>query len=156
VIRRLHHVGILTHDLDAMLAHYLELLAVDRPGITEIERPGLRLRTTMVATGPGADTPFLQLIEPHVGPGVMELADGGEGALFEIAFEVVGLAELTETLADRGIRPEDFSGRPIAGPFAMASSGNHYAYLPSSLTRGTRTELIEPVSPSPSAERGSS
>ena len=151
MIQRLHHVGILTHDLDAMLAHYLDLLGVERPPISVVDRPDLRLRTTMIATGRVGITPFLQIIEPHLGPGVQELADGGEGTLFEIAFEVAGLEELTSELRDRGIHPEDFSGRPLDSPFATAASGNHYAYLPKGSTRGTRTELIEPVAPSPPA-----
>lgn len=144
MIRRLHHVGILTDDIDAMLSHYVALLGVERPAITDVDRPDLRLRTTMVRTGPDATT-FLQLIEPHLGPGVSELAAGGDGTLFEIAFEVDGLAELTGTLRSQGIGPEDFVGQRLEGPFATAASGNRFAYLPVTASQGTRTELIEPV-----------
>jgi catechol 2,3-dioxygenase-like lactoylglutathione lyase family enzyme len=145
VIRRLHHVGVLTSDIDAMLSHYVALLGVERPAITVVDRADLRLRTTMVATGPDATT-YLQLIEPAVGPGVAELARGGDGTLFEIAFEVDGLADVTASLRDQGIEPEDFVGQPLEGPFATAASGNRFAYLPIAATRGTRTELIEPTS----------
>jgi catechol 2,3-dioxygenase-like lactoylglutathione lyase family enzyme len=144
VIRRLHHVGVLTDDIEAMLTYYAALLGVARPPITNVERPRLRLRTAMIPTGPDATT-YLQIIEPRLGPGVAELADHGNGALFEIAFEVDDLPALTQALRGQGVEPEDFAGQPLDGPFAVAASGNRFAYLPSAATRGTRTELIEPV-----------
>lgn len=153
MIRRLHHVAILTDDIEAMVSHYVAMLGVGRPTITDVDRPDLRLRTAMVPSGPEATT-YLQIIEPRIGAGVRELAEGGNGTLFEIAFEVDDLASVTATLRGQGVRPEDFAGRPLDVPFATATSGNRFAYLPIGSTRGTRTELIEPVAIPRAAQEG--
>jgi catechol 2,3-dioxygenase-like lactoylglutathione lyase family enzyme len=153
VIRRLHHVAILTDDIEGTVSHYVAMLQVQRPLITDVDRPDLQLRTAMVPTGPDATT-YIQIIEPRRGAGVKELAERGNGSLFEIAFEVDDLARLTATMRDQGVAPLDFAGQPLDGPFATAASGNRFAYLPLGTTRGTRTELIEPMTVPGSASEG--
>jgi NAD(P)-dependent dehydrogenase (short-subunit alcohol dehydrogenase family) len=149
-IRRLHHVGILTHSIDQLIEHYVALLGVDRPEVRAIDRPGMKLRTTMVATGPGSDT-YLQLIEPEVGPGVDELARGGDGTLFELAFAVDDISTASEAFRSNGTIPTDMPGSPIDSAFLTALSGSRYFYLPREAGAGTRTEIFEPVRPVPTA-----
>jgi NAD(P)-dependent dehydrogenase (short-subunit alcohol dehydrogenase family) len=149
-IRRLHHVAILTHSIERSVEHYVGLLGVARPEVRSVDRPGLKLRTTMVATGPGADT-WIQLIEPEIGPGVDELARGGNGTLFEVAFEVDDIAAASMAYRADGAKPLDLAGDPIEADYLTASSGARYFYLPPAASDGTRTEIYEPATSAASA-----
>ena len=143
-IRRLHHVAILTRSIERSVDHYVHLLGVERPEIRAVDRPGLKLRTTMVATGPGADT-RIQLIEPEIGPGVEELAKGGDGTLFEVAFEVGDIAAAATAYRVAGTEPQDLAGDRLDVDYLTAASGARYFYVPSEASDGTRTEIYEPV-----------
>lgn len=145
-IRRLNHVAVLTRSIERSVDHYVALLGVERPVIRDVDRPGLKLRTAMLRTGPGAES-SLQLIEPAVGPGVAELEAGGDGTLFELAFEVDDIAAASQAFRAAGIAPRDLLGEPIEDAYLTAASGSRYFYLPSDANLGTRTEIFEPVPP---------
>jgi NAD(P)-dependent dehydrogenase (short-subunit alcohol dehydrogenase family) len=98
----------------------------------------------MVATGPGADT-RIQLIEPEIGPGVEELARGGDGTLFEVAFEVGDIAAAATAYRVAGTEPQDLAGDRLEVDYLTAASGARYFYVPSEASDGTRTEIYEPV-----------
>jgi NAD(P)-dependent dehydrogenase (short-subunit alcohol dehydrogenase family) len=145
-IRRLNHVAILTGSIERTLDHYVSLLGVERPAILDVDRPGVKLRTTMVRTGPHAET-SLQLIQPEIGPGVDELARGGDGTLYEIAFEVDDIGSTARSFRSDGVAPRDLLGQEIESEYLTAASGSRYFYLPTDATLGTRTEILGPVAP---------
>jgi len=150
--RRLHHVAILTKNIDRAVEHYARLLGADRPEIRSVDAPGMRLRTTMVR--PGSDpSASIQLIEPDVGPGVNELERDGEGSLYEVAWEVEDVDAAAHGMVAAGARLVDMAERPIDAP-VTARSGSRYFYLDREDTRGTRTEVLQPLAsqaPSPGA-----
>lgn len=149
-LRRLHHVAILTGDIEAALDRLVDLLRVDRPEVRTVERDGLRLRTTMLRAGRDSDAQ-LQLIEPHVGPGVEELANGGEGTIYEIAFEAADIDRAATTMRSDGAALVDLVGAPVDGPLT-AASGNRYFYVDRASTGGLRLEVIaEPAVARPTA-----
>ncbi len=86
VIVKLHHVAILSSDVDALAARLQETLGLPAaPPARAVSSDRVELRTTMLPVGNGT---YLQLFEPHRGPGVAELQAGGDGALYEVAFQV--------------------------------------------------------------------
>lgn len=146
----LHHVGLVTRDIESTLDRLVSLLGVERPEIRDIDRPDLRLRTTMVRAGQGSDV-MIQLIEPHLGAGVEELERDGEGALVELAFQVGDIDTVASVVRADGGRIEDVTGAPIEGPLT-AGSGNRYMYLDRALTGGTRVEVIQASRPTTGPE----
>jgi NAD(P)-dependent dehydrogenase (short-subunit alcohol dehydrogenase family) len=141
-IRRLDHVAILTRSMERSIEHYADFLGVERPLIRDIDRPGLKLRTAMIRAGKESDA-HIQLIEPAVGPGVVELQRDGDGAIFEIAFEVEDIDEAADLLLAGGARLEDIRANAVDGPLT-AASGNRFFYLSRDHTQGTRTEIVQP------------
>jgi catechol 2,3-dioxygenase-like lactoylglutathione lyase family enzyme len=141
-ITRVHHVGVLTRDIEAAVETYAGLLGNRPPRVVDVKRPGVQLRSAMIPVGAESGT-HVQLIQPIEGPGVLELGTGGEGTLYEIAFEVADIAAAAAAMRASGERPTDVAGLEFDGPYLVASSGNRYFYLQPSERRGTRLELIE-------------
>jgi hypothetical protein len=143
LIQQLHHVCILTADVEALGGRLHDALGLPLPPPARVvSGPTLELRTAMLPIGNGT---YLQLLEPHSGPGVAELAAAGEGALFEVAFKVDSADHAAKEAANRGITPTSLSGLPLENGYAVAGSGSRYLYLPSTSTGGVRVELIEPA-----------
>jgi catechol 2,3-dioxygenase-like lactoylglutathione lyase family enzyme len=143
-IKRIHHVGILTADIEAAVASYALLLGNRPPRIVDVARPTVRLRSAMIPVGDGSGT-HVQLIQPVEGPGVDELQKGGDGVLYEVAFEVADIAGANKAARAAGEVPTDLAGNDFEGPYLTASSGSRYFYLQPTTRRGTRLELIEVV-----------
>jgi hypothetical protein len=143
MIRQLHHVCILTADVERLSVQLTGLLGLDpSPTPRVVSAEPLELRTVMLPVGNGT---FLQLLEPRRGPGVAELASGGEGALYEVAFEVDRAEDAARAVESLGVVPEDMAGSRLPGGYATAGSGSRFLYLPRGATSGVRIELIEPV-----------
>ena len=149
MIRRLHHVGIVTANLEAALSHYAEVFGCEVPRILSVDKPRIKLRTAMLSIGES----HLQLIEPESGPGVDDLKGGGEGTIFEIALEVSDIEEMYHRMKAQNIEPVDFVGEPLRTKFLVASSGNRYFYLPRDKMRGTLIEIYQVMLQKPSEEK---
>lgn len=147
-IRRIHHVAVVTSNLEAAIVHYVNALKCEPGPIRTIDRPGARFRTAMLPVCQGADT-FVQLIEPSEGPGTGELERNGEGALLEIGFEVGDIAEAGRQLQDAGTHLRDVAGENIETEYLTSSFGNRYAFLHPNDMRGTRIELVQVMSTGP-------
>ena len=145
MIRRLHHVGIVTANIEQTLRFYVTALGCDAVNIVRVDKPGLKLKTAMVPLGAGSGT-HLQLIEPEVGIGVRELAEQGDGAIIEMALEVDDIEKAHDRMHRREIPPVSILGEPLREKFVTAASGNKYFYLPKAKTRGTSIEFIEVAS----------
>lgn len=144
MITNLHHVAILTSNIEDAIQFYTNLLGCQSPRIAEVDRPGVKLKSAMLPIGPTGDT-YLQLIEPSEGPGVAELERGGEGTLFEVGFQVDDLADLHDQMDAREIRPQGLAGDSIGGKFIESKFGNRYFFLPKDKTRGTRLEFVQVI-----------
>jgi catechol 2,3-dioxygenase-like lactoylglutathione lyase family enzyme len=141
-ITRLHHVGILVADIDAAVEVYAGLLQNRPPRIVDVAREAIRLRSAMIPVGHSSGT-YIQLIQPQEGPGVDEMAEGGEGVLFEVAFEVEDVEAAVVAARRAGDTPSDLAGIPIEGSYLTASSGNRYFYLQPTHSRATLMEFIQ-------------
>jgi NAD(P)-dependent dehydrogenase (short-subunit alcohol dehydrogenase family) len=129
--------------MERALDRYQRLVDAEKPDIRSVEASGMRLRTAMLR--PGAEpTAAIQLIEPHVGPGVDELARNGEGTLYEVAWEVEDADAAAGAMRAAGATLRDLAGNVIEGP-VTARSGSRYFYLDSDATGGTRMEVIQPA-----------
>ena len=144
MITNLHHVAILTSNIEDAIQFYTNLLGCQSPRIAEVDRPGVKLKSAMLPIGPTGDT-YIQLIEPSEGPGVAELERGGEGTLFEVGFQVDDLADLHDQMDVREIRPQDLAGDSIEDKFIESKFGNRYFFLPKDKTRGTRLEFVQVI-----------
>ena len=142
MISGLHHVAVLTADIDAAVAQYVALLGGQTPRQVLVDRPGVKLKSAMLPLGKTGAT-FLQIIQPIEGPGVEELQRGGEGALFEVGFKVEDIEDFNGTLRARGASPLDLAERPITQNFIPSKYGNRYSFVPRSITRGTRVEIVQ-------------
>ena len=126
--RGIHHVAILTRDIEAAIAHYVSVLHFVPGPIRSVERPGARFRTAMLPVSPGADA-YVQLIEPSEGPGVAELAHGGEGALLEVGFQVEDMEEVSRQLGAAGRPAVDITGEELTTNYLTSSFGNRYVFF---------------------------
>ena len=142
MITNLHHVAILTSNLDEAITYYVDLLDCQEPKIAEVDKPGMKLRSAMLPIGPSGDT-FLQIIEPELGPGVKELAQDGEGTLFEMAFQTDDIEDFADKMLDRGITPSNIAEQPIQEKYIQSKFGNRYFILPGKQLRGTRVEVVQ-------------
>jgi catechol 2,3-dioxygenase-like lactoylglutathione lyase family enzyme len=142
MLRKLHHVGVVTADIDQAICHYVETFGCKPPNVVAVDKPGIKLRTAMLAIG-SENANYLQLIEPEIGPGVDELAARGEGAIFEMAFEVEDIEAFHDEIAGQGVKPVNLVGEPLETRYIVASSGNRYFYLPKDKMRGTNIEIIQ-------------
>jgi catechol 2,3-dioxygenase-like lactoylglutathione lyase family enzyme len=139
---KLHHVGILTSNIQQSIDWFADCFGCPKPKVTHVDKPGLRLKTAMLPIGSAG---YIQIIQPLEGPGVSELRAQGDGALYEIALEVEDIEEFHDRLTEKGIVPTDFVGNPLSSNFVTAASGTKYFYLPLAQTRGTRIEVIQPA-----------
>ena len=144
MITNLHHVAILTSNVEDAIQFYTSLLGCQSPRIAEVDRPGVKLKSAMLPIGPTGDT-YLQLIEPSEGPGLAELERGGEGTLFEVGIQVDDIADLHDQMDAREIRPQDLAGVSIEDKFIESKFGNRYFFLPKDKTRGTRLEFVQVI-----------
>lgn len=143
MLTHIQHVAILTSNISEAMAYYADLLELQNPPEpAQVEKPGVKLRTVMLPIGSDGRT-FIQLIEPCEGPGVEELAKGGEGTLFEIGFEVDDIVEFGQRMKAKGTRPGDLTERPIDDDYIESKYGNRYFVLPRNKMRGTRTEIVQ-------------
>ena len=140
MIRRLHHVGIVTSNIEQAVHHYVESFGCPPPKIVTIDKPGVKLRSAMISIGAGT---HLQLIEPAIGLGAEELGSRGEGAIIELAFEVDDIESFSRKKRAEGATLMDLLGKPIDADYLVASSGNRYVYLSKDENLGTSIELIE-------------
>jgi len=141
-MKKLHHVGILSSNINQSIDWFVECFGCSKPKVVEVEKPGFRLKSSMLTIGNGT---YIQVIEPLEGPGLAELVGQGEGTLYEVAFEVENIEDFHDQLTARGLVATDFVGNPIPNKFLVASSGSKYFYLSMTQTRGTRIEIIQPL-----------
>ena len=141
MISALHHVAILTADIEAAIDHYVDLIDCERKEPATVEKPGLHWRTVLLSIGDGRTA--LQLIEPHEGPGVEELQRGGEGALFEIGFRCENIEAFGDHLAQRDIPASDLLEKPLQERYLTSTFGNKYYITPREKSRGTRLEIVQ-------------
>ncbi len=141
MILQVHHVALLTSDLDATSVSLTEVLGLPPAQPRSVVTEAYALRTAMVPVGGGT---HVQIIQPERGAGVQDLADRGEGTLFEVAFQVPDIAGAGRHLRSRGLDPVDFAGRALPGGFATAASGTRYLYLPAGAVMGPRVEFVQP------------
>jgi catechol 2,3-dioxygenase-like lactoylglutathione lyase family enzyme len=144
LILGIHHVAILTHDIEEALAHYCEFLGCDHPKIVDVYDPEQKvsLKTAMLKIGPTGNT-ALQIIQPIEGIGCGELEKGGEGTIFEIGYQIDDLEEFNNQMTSKGFGPVNIAEKPISGKFILSKFGNRYSLLPREATRGTRSEFVQ-------------
>ena len=143
MIVKLHHVAILSSDVDALAARLQETLGLPAaPPARAVASDRVELRTTMLPVGNGT---YLQLFEPIGGPAWPSLQAGGDGALYEVAFQVDDARAAGEAMHERGLQPLGLAGEPLAENHAVAGSGTRFLYLPRHLTGGVRVELVQPA-----------
>jgi hypothetical protein len=142
MISGLHHVAILTSDLDSAVVQFAALLGTEAPRLVLVDQPGVKLKSAMLPLGAAKST-FLQIIQPIEGPGVEELECGGEGTLFEVGFQVENIEDFNMALRARNAGPLDLAEQPIAENFIPSRYGNRYSFVPRSITRGARVEIVQ-------------
>lgn len=144
MIMGIHHVAILTHDMDSALSHYCELFGCERPEPIHVQYPeqDVDLLTAMLPIGPTRST-ALQIIQPIAGVGVDALAKGGEGTIFEIGYQVDDLEAFNDGMIGKGHGPVNIAEKPIPEKFMVSKFGNRYSLLPREAMRGTRSEFVQ-------------
>ena len=138
MINHIHHVAILTSDIEPAIDHYVELLGCERK--TPV-KPGLHWLSVLLPIGNGMTA--LQLIQPLEGPGVEELKKNGEGTLFEIGFKCSDAEVFSDHLKNRNMTPADLSETPIESKCMVSKFGNRFFIVPRDKSRGTRLEFVE-------------
>ena len=142
MITNLHHVAILTSDLEEAIAYYVDMLGCQQPKIAEVDKPGVKFKSAMLPIGPSGET-FLQILEPEIGTGVKELDRGGEGTLLEMAFQTDDIEDFADKMNDRGVLPSNIVEKPIEEKYIQSKFGNRYFILPAKQLRGTRVEIVQ-------------
>lgn len=142
VVCGLHHVAILTANIEKTRDRWVELFGAAPGEVRMLDIPGTRLRTIMLAVGSGT---YVQLIEPHLGAGVLELTRGGEGTIYEVALRASPIDRAVSHLVSLGLSTVGIDGQPLPSVFATAMSGAKYAYLEPGSVGGTRVELLDPA-----------
>ena len=144
MILGLHHVAILTRNMDEALTRYCELFGCERPNVIDVDYPdqNVILKTAMLPIGPTGST-SLQVIQPIEGVGCAELEKGGEGAIFEIGYQVDDLGAFNDDMISKGFGPTNIAENPIPGKFNVSKFGNRYSLLPREATGGTRSEFVQ-------------
>lgn len=133
MLKRVHHIGIAVHDLDAIVAFYRDTFGVD-----DWERLRLPERHMEVAICRIGET-LLEFITPTSESAAFSrfLRERGEG-IHHLAYEVAALEPALRTLEARGIRLIDAHGRP--GIHATC-----VAFLHPKSTHGVLIELVQPA-----------
>lgn len=131
MLRRIDHIGIAVHDLEAAIAFYRDTYEV-----TDWERIALPERHMAVAICHIGDS-MLELITPTSEDAAFAryLHEKGEG-VHHIAYEVDDVEVALRTVEGRGIRLVDGHGRP--GIHATC-----VAFLHPKATMGVLTEFVE-------------
>jgi methylmalonyl-CoA/ethylmalonyl-CoA epimerase len=131
LLRRVDHIGIAVHNLDAAVAFYHATY-----GLAEWERIELQERQMAVAVCRLGDCK-LELIAPtsEQADFARFLHEQGEG-IHHIAFEVDDVEAALRTVEGRGIRLVDAHGRPGIHDTCVA-------FLHPKATMGVLTELVE-------------
>ncbi|HSH79463.1 MAG TPA: methylmalonyl-CoA epimerase [Herpetosiphonaceae bacterium] len=131
LLRRVDHIGIAVHDLDAAVALYEHSF-----GIHSWERIVLLERHMAVAVCRIGDC-MLELISPTSDEAAFArfLRERGEG-LHHIAYEVDDVEAALRTVEGRGIRLVDAHGRPGIHDTCVA-------FLHPKATMGVLTELVQ-------------
>jgi catechol 2,3-dioxygenase-like lactoylglutathione lyase family enzyme len=141
MIQQIHHVAILTQDIDTSIKHYVDLLGCEKAEPMDVIKPGLRWRSVLLPIGNG--TTALQLIQPLEGPGVEELARSGEGTLFEIGFACEDAEAFGEHLQERAVKPADLTEQALEEKYLQSKYGNRFFIVPRKKSRGTRLEFVQ-------------
>jgi methylmalonyl-CoA/ethylmalonyl-CoA epimerase len=129
-VRRIHHVGIVVHDLDAALERYRDDLGL--PFESVMDRPEDGIRLAFLTAGP-SKIELLQPMRPDTGV-ARYLAARGEG-MHHLCLEVADLAHALTRLAGNGFELSDAVPRRGAeGPVAFVHPRS---------TNGALIELIE-------------
>lgn len=131
MLKRVNHIGIAVHDLEATIRLYRDAF-----GVVTWERLSLAERDMDVAICRIGDT-LLEFITPTSDQAAFAkfLQERGEG-VHHIAYEVEELDAALQTLAGKGLRLVDAQGRP----------GIHntcVAFLHPKATQGVLTELVQ-------------
>ena len=131
LLRRIDHIGIAVHDLDAAVAFYRDVYGVD-----VWERIDIPERHMAVAVCQIGDSK-LELIMPtsEEASFVAFLRERGQG-VHHIAYEVDSLEHALQTVAGEGVRLVDAHGRPGIHDSCVA-------FLHPRSTMGVLTELVE-------------
>ena len=79
MITNIHHVAILTSNIDEAIKFYIDFLNCDKPKVISVEKKGMKFKSSMLPIGDGKTC--LQILEPAEGKGVEELCKNGEGVL---------------------------------------------------------------------------
>ena len=146
MITDLHHVAVLTSRLEDVLEYYVRLFGSGEPQIVNIDNEEMRFRSAMLPIGPRGAT-FLQVMEPHRGPGVQELEKGGEGTVLEVAFQDDDIDRFHDHLVEIGGYAVDMAGTQLTEKYITSKFGNRYFFVPPYLARGTRIEIVQVMSP---------
>lgn len=142
MIKKLHHVAILTSNMEAALDFYTDFLNCERSKVISVDKEDMKFKTVLLPIGKEGQT-CLQIIEPSKGPGVEELEKNGEGTIFEIGYEAEDMDKLYEQLSEKGIKPANFAGVHIEDKYMVSSFGNKYFFIPKDKMRNTRTEVVQ-------------
>ncbi len=131
MIKKIDHIAIAVHDLDASLKFYTEILGLQNAGIEKVEDQKVRL--VMLPIG---DTQ-IELLEPTTedSPIAKFLEKKGEG-MHHIAFRV-------ENLDGDLIRMEEMGVELIDKIAKTGAGGNQVAFLHPKSTFGVLMELRE-------------
>ena len=131
LLRRIDHIGIAVHDLDAAVAFYR-----DTYGIVDWERIELPERHMAVAVCRLGDS-MLELIAPTSDEAAFArfLRERGEG-VHHIAYEVADVESALRDVEQRGVRLVDAHGRPGIHETCVA-------FLHPKATMGVLTELVQ-------------
>jgi methylmalonyl-CoA/ethylmalonyl-CoA epimerase len=132
MLKRVHHIGIAVHDLDAAIRLYR-----DKFGVEAWERISLPERHMDVAVCRVGDT-LLEFITPTSDQAAFAafLRDRGEG-VHHLAYEVDDVETTLRTVEGNGIRLIDAHGRPGIHDTCVA-------FLHPKATMGVLIELVEP------------
>ena len=143
MIDRLHHVAIVTSDLEGSVAHWAPLLGSAEARVVVADRPGVRLRTTMLSIARSGS--YLQVFEPREGPGLSLLRERGEGAILEVGLQTHDIRSVASWIREEGGTPRGLSEDALKDDCLVSAAGNRYLFLPPELSRGTRVEVVELV-----------
>lgn len=131
MLKRIHHIGIAVHDLDAAIALYRDTF-----GVTEWERIRMSEQHMEVAVCRIGET-MLELIMPASDQAVFArfLQTRGEG-LHHLAYKVDEVETALRMLESKGIRLIDQHARP-------GIHGTRVAFVHPKATMGVLIELVE-------------
>lgn len=140
MLKRIDHIGIAVHDLEATIALYRTMF-----GVEDWERIQLPERHMDIAICHIGDT-LLEFITPTSDEAAFAkfLSERGEG-IHHIAYQVDDLENALRSLEDKSVRLVDAHGRPGIHDTCVA-------FLHPKATQGVLTELVELPKPSPDKE----